>query len=86
MTMTPCNFFFKKPKGGDAKSSSKSKRSQGPVHITAGSEPVPIGEDEDDDLDQETFSVVSPEIEGCWGLQPRCLQCSCHTALSWSKH
>ncbi|EPY85566.1 chromodomain-helicase-DNA-binding protein 2 isoform 1 [Camelus ferus] len=51
-----------KPKGGDAKSSSKSKRSQGPVHITAGSEPVPIGEDEDDDLDQETFSVCKERM------------------------
>ncbi|PKU42821.1 chromodomain-helicase-dna-binding protein 2 [Limosa lapponica baueri] len=46
-----------KPKGGEAKSGSKGKRSQGPVHITAGSEPIPIGEDEDDDLDQETFSI-----------------------------
>lgn len=60
--MIPCNSFFKKPKGGDAKSSNKSKRSQGPVHITAGSEPVPIGEDEDDDLDQETFSIVSLKL------------------------
>lgn len=33
------------------------------MHITAGSEPVPIGEDEDDDLDQETFSIVSLETE-----------------------
>lgn len=56
--------LFEKVKGGDAKASSKSKRAQGPVHITAGSEPVPIGEDEDDDLDQETFSIVSLEIEG----------------------
>uniref|UniRef100_A0A8C4MNS2 Chromodomain helicase DNA binding protein 2 n=1 Tax=Equus asinus asinus TaxID=83772 RepID=A0A8C4MNS2_EQUAS len=66
---------------GDAKSSSKSKRSQGPVHITAGSEPVPIGEDEDDDLDQETFSIVSPEIEGHWCLQPRCLLDSRNTVI-----
>ncbi|XP_029806869.1 chromodomain-helicase-DNA-binding protein 2 isoform X5 [Suricata suricatta] len=51
-----------KPKGGEAKSSSKSKRSQGPVHITAGSEPVPIGEDEDDDLDQETFSICKERM------------------------
>uniref|UniRef100_A0A671KQL6 Chromodomain-helicase-DNA-binding protein 2-like n=1 Tax=Sinocyclocheilus anshuiensis TaxID=1608454 RepID=A0A671KQL6_9TELE len=34
----------------------KRKKAQGPVHITAGSEPVPIGE-EDDELDQETFSI-----------------------------
>ncbi|EPQ10012.1 Chromodomain-helicase-DNA-binding protein 2 [Myotis brandtii] len=51
-----------KPKSGDAKSSNKSKRSQGPVHITAGSEPVPIGEDEDDDLDQETFSICKERM------------------------
>lgn len=36
----------------------KGKKPQGPVHITAGSDPVPIGE-EDDELDQDTFSVVS---------------------------
>lgn len=36
----------------------KGKKPQGPVHITAGSDPVPIGED-DDELDQETFSIVS---------------------------
>ncbi|KAK1327863.1 hypothetical protein QTO34_012772 [Cnephaeus nilssonii] len=51
-----------KPKSGDAKSSNKAKRSQGPVHITAGSEPVPIGEDEDDDLDQETFSICKERM------------------------
>ncbi|OXB73901.1 UNVERIFIED_CONTAM: hypothetical protein H355_015254, partial [Colinus virginianus] len=50
-----------KPKG-EAKSGSKGKRSQGPVHITAGSEPVPIGEDEDDDLDQETFSICKERM------------------------
>lgn len=41
-----------------AKTGAKGKKPQGPVHITAGSEPVPIGE-EDDELDQETFSIVS---------------------------
>uniref|UniRef100_A0A671KPK4 Chromodomain-helicase-DNA-binding protein 2-like n=1 Tax=Sinocyclocheilus anshuiensis TaxID=1608454 RepID=A0A671KPK4_9TELE len=41
-----------------AKPGGKGKKAQGPVHITAGSEPVPIGE-EDDELDQETFSIVS---------------------------
>ncbi|PKK27720.1 chromodomain-helicase-DNA-binding protein 2 isoform X4 [Columba livia] len=51
-----------KPKGGEAKSGSKAKRSQGPVHITAGSEPIPIGEDEDDDLDQETFSICKERM------------------------
>ncbi|CAM9416474.1 unnamed protein product [Bubo scandiacus] len=49
-------------KGGEAKSGSKGKRSQGPVHITAGSEPIPIGEDEDDDLDQETFSICKERM------------------------
>lgn len=47
-------FFFirqaKAPKG---------RKTQGPVHITAGSEPVPIEGKEDDELDQETFSIVS---------------------------
>ncbi|KAJ3596439.1 hypothetical protein NHX12_002846 [Muraenolepis orangiensis] len=33
----------------------KGKKTQGPVHITAGADPVPIG-DEDDELDQDTFS------------------------------
>uniref|UniRef100_A0A8C8SP28 DNA helicase n=1 Tax=Pelusios castaneus TaxID=367368 RepID=A0A8C8SP28_9SAUR len=51
-----------KPKGTESKSGSKGKRSQGPVHITAGSEPIPIGEDEDDDLDQETFSVCKERM------------------------
>lgn len=36
----------------------KGKKTQGPVHITAGSEPVPIEGKEDDELDQETFSIV----------------------------
>ncbi|EMP35239.1 Chromodomain-helicase-DNA-binding protein 2 [Chelonia mydas] len=51
-----------KAKGSETKSGSKGKRSQGPVHITAGSEPIPIGEDEDDDLDQETFSVCKERM------------------------
>uniref|UniRef100_A0AAR2JW17 DNA helicase n=1 Tax=Pygocentrus nattereri TaxID=42514 RepID=A0AAR2JW17_PYGNA len=42
-----------------AKPAGKGKKAQGPVHITAGSEPVPIGEEDDDELDQETFSIVS---------------------------
>lgn len=37
----------------------KVKKTHGPVHITAGSEPIPIEGKEDDELDQETFSVVS---------------------------
>ncbi|KAM9062922.1 chromodomain-helicase-DNA-binding protein 2 isoform X1 [Sarcophilus harrisii] len=51
-----------KPKAGDAKAGNKSKRAQGPVHITAGSEPIPIGEDEDDELDQETFSICKERM------------------------
>lgn len=37
----------------------RGKKTQGPVHITAGSEPVPIEGKEDDELDQDTFSIVS---------------------------
>lgn len=37
----------------------KGKKTQGPVHITAGSDPIPIEGKEDDGLDQDTFSVVS---------------------------
>ncbi|KAM6119387.1 LOW QUALITY PROTEIN: chromodomain-helicase-DNA-binding protein 2 [Pterocles gutturalis] len=51
----------RRPKSSEAKSGSKGKRSQGPVHITAGSE-HPIGEDEDDDLDQETFSICKERM------------------------
>ena len=36
----------------------KGNKPQGPVHITAGNDPIPIGE-EDEELDQETFSIVS---------------------------
>ena len=32
---------------------------QGPVHIMAGAEPVPIAEEGEEDLDQKTFSIVS---------------------------
>ncbi|XP_051917070.1 chromodomain-helicase-DNA-binding protein 2 isoform X3 [Hippocampus zosterae] len=45
-----------KPKGA------KGKKSQGPVHITAGSEPVPIEGKEDDKLDQETFSICKERM------------------------
>uniref|UniRef100_A0A8C2CZE1 Chromodomain helicase DNA binding protein 2 n=1 Tax=Cyprinus carpio TaxID=7962 RepID=A0A8C2CZE1_CYPCA len=44
-----------------AKPGGKGKKTQGPVHITAGSEPVPIG-GEDDELDQETFSIVGERM------------------------
>uniref|UniRef100_A0A674E871 Chromodomain helicase DNA binding protein 2 n=1 Tax=Salmo trutta TaxID=8032 RepID=A0A674E871_SALTR len=37
------------------------RKPQGPVHITAGSDPVPIGED-DDELDQETFSICKERM------------------------
>lgn len=50
--LTPPSFVFQ-AKGA------KGKKTQGPVHITAGSEPVPIEGKEDDELDQETFSIVS---------------------------
>uniref|UniRef100_A0A670JBL3 Chromodomain helicase DNA binding protein 2 n=1 Tax=Podarcis muralis TaxID=64176 RepID=A0A670JBL3_PODMU len=55
-------FVFSQAKGSDAKSAGKGKRSQGPVHITAGSEPIPIGEEEEDDLDQETFSICKERM------------------------
>ncbi|KAM8972310.1 chromodomain-helicase-DNA-binding protein 2 [Pelodytes ibericus] len=51
-----------KPKRGEAKGAAKSRKNQGPVHITAGNEPVPIGEDEEDDLDQETFSICKERM------------------------
>ncbi|XP_063781800.1 chromodomain-helicase-DNA-binding protein 2 isoform X2 [Pseudophryne corroboree] len=51
-----------KPKRGEAKAGARSKKNQGPVHITAGSDPVPIGEEEDDDLDQETFSICKERM------------------------
>ncbi|XP_029430431.1 chromodomain-helicase-DNA-binding protein 2 isoform X2 [Rhinatrema bivittatum] len=51
-----------KTKRGDTKAGSKTKKSQGPVHITAGSEPIPIGEQEEDDLDQETFSICKERM------------------------
>uniref|UniRef100_A0A672GXP1 Uncharacterized protein n=1 Tax=Salarias fasciatus TaxID=181472 RepID=A0A672GXP1_SALFA len=38
------------------------KKPQGPVHITAGSEPVPIEGKEDDELDQETFSICKERM------------------------
>uniref|UniRef100_A0AAR2JC09 DNA helicase n=1 Tax=Pygocentrus nattereri TaxID=42514 RepID=A0AAR2JC09_PYGNA len=45
-----------------AKPAGKGKKAQGPVHITAGSEPVPIGEEDDDELDQETFSICKERM------------------------
>ncbi|XP_036417558.1 chromodomain-helicase-DNA-binding protein 2 isoform X2 [Colossoma macropomum] len=50
-----------KLKKDKAKPAGKGKKAQGPVHITAGSEPVPIGE-EDDELDQETFSICKERM------------------------
>uniref|UniRef100_A0A9J8C781 Chromodomain helicase DNA binding protein 2 n=1 Tax=Cyprinus carpio carpio TaxID=630221 RepID=A0A9J8C781_CYPCA len=50
-----------KSKKEKAKPGGKGKKAQGPVHITAGSEPVPIGE-EDDELDQETFSICKERM------------------------
>ncbi|CAF91272.1 unnamed protein product, partial [Tetraodon nigroviridis] len=40
----------------------RKKKSQGPVHVTAGSEPVPIERKEDDYLDQDTFSVCKEHM------------------------
>ncbi|XP_030648443.1 chromodomain-helicase-DNA-binding protein 2 [Chanos chanos] len=50
-----------KPRKEKTKPGAKGKKSQGPVHITAGSEPIPIGE-EDDELDQETFSICKERM------------------------
>lgn len=46
----------------DKSKAAKGKKTQGPVHITAGSEPVPIEGKEDDELDQETFSVCKERM------------------------
>ncbi|KAM9311923.1 chromodomain-helicase-DNA-binding protein 2 [Gastrophryne carolinensis] len=51
-----------KPKQGEGKTGGRSKKNQGPVHITAGNEPVPIGEEEEDELDQETFSICKERM------------------------
>ncbi|XP_062277598.1 chromodomain-helicase-DNA-binding protein 2 isoform X2 [Scomber scombrus] len=40
----------------------KGKKTQGPVHITAGSDPIPIEGKEDDELDQETFSICKERM------------------------
>ncbi|KAM4572469.1 chromodomain-helicase-DNA-binding protein 2 isoform 2-T2 [Odontesthes bonariensis] len=50
-----------KPRAEKAKAA-KGKKNQGPVHITAGSEPVPIEGKEDDELDQETFSICKERM------------------------
>uniref|UniRef100_A0A1A8PKJ5 Chromodomain helicase DNA binding protein 2 n=1 Tax=Nothobranchius pienaari TaxID=704102 RepID=A0A1A8PKJ5_9TELE len=50
-----------KPRKERAKGA-KGKRTQGPVHITAGSEPIPIEGKEDDELDQETFSICKERM------------------------
>uniref|UniRef100_A0A8C4EV90 Chromodomain helicase DNA binding protein 2 n=1 Tax=Dicentrarchus labrax TaxID=13489 RepID=A0A8C4EV90_DICLA len=52
----------KKEKDGDKEKKGKGKKTQGPVHITAGSEPVPIEGKEDDELDQETFSICKERM------------------------
>ncbi|XP_044135381.1 chromodomain-helicase-DNA-binding protein 2 isoform X3 [Bufo gargarizans] len=51
-----------KPKRAETKGGARSKKNQGPVHITAGNDPVPIGEEEEDDLDQETFSICKERM------------------------
>lgn len=50
-----------KPRKEKAKAA-KGKKTQGPVHITAGSDPVPIEGKEDDELDQETFSICKERM------------------------
>ncbi|XP_039215293.1 chromodomain-helicase-DNA-binding protein 2 isoform X3 [Crotalus tigris] len=52
------------PKGNEAKSGHKGKKTltQGPVHITAGSEPIPIDEEEEDDLDHATFTICKEQM------------------------
>ncbi|XP_010732610.3 chromodomain-helicase-DNA-binding protein 2 isoform X2 [Larimichthys crocea] len=50
-----------KPRKEKAKAP-KGKKTQGPVHITAGSDPVPIEGKEDDELDQETFSICKERM------------------------
>ncbi|XP_075998208.1 chromodomain-helicase-DNA-binding protein 2 isoform X2 [Genypterus blacodes] len=50
-----------KPRKEKAKGA-KGKKPQGPVHITAGSDPVPIEGKEDDELDQETFSICKERM------------------------
>uniref|UniRef100_A0AAX7VBV7 DNA helicase n=1 Tax=Astatotilapia calliptera TaxID=8154 RepID=A0AAX7VBV7_ASTCA len=49
-------------KTGEEAKGAKGKKTQGPVHITAGSEPIPIEEKEDDELDQETFSICKERM------------------------
>ncbi|XP_077119538.1 chromodomain-helicase-DNA-binding protein 2 isoform X2 [Ranitomeya variabilis] len=51
-----------KAKRADTKGGARSRKNQGPVHITAGNDPVPIGEEEEDDLDQETFSICKERM------------------------
>nr|XP_057932643.1 chromodomain-helicase-DNA-binding protein 2 isoform X1 [Doryrhamphus excisus] len=46
----------------DKAKAAKGRKTQGPVHITAGSEPVPIEGKEDDELDQETFSICKERM------------------------
>lgn len=48
----------------DAKDKVRKSVAKGPVHITAGNDPVPIGEEGEDELDQETFSIVSEQHGG----------------------
>lgn len=57
----------------------RGKKTQGPVHITAGSEPIPIEGKEDDELDQETFSIVSFSLCSCVKMKP--LKLNSHQAL-----
>ncbi|XP_032906021.1 chromodomain-helicase-DNA-binding protein 2 isoform X4 [Amblyraja radiata] len=46
----------------DAKDKLRKSVAKGPVHITAGNDPVPIGEEGEDELDQETFSICKERM------------------------
>lgn len=72
LTLNICFFLTLQAKGV------KKKKTQGPVHITAGSEPVPIEGKEDDELDQETFSIVSFFFHS----RLRRTRVSCHTSVT----
>uniref|UniRef100_A0A4W3I8Q9 Chromodomain helicase DNA binding protein 2 n=1 Tax=Callorhinchus milii TaxID=7868 RepID=A0A4W3I8Q9_CALMI len=57
--LTFCVFSQARSEGKDKSCKSVTK---GPVHITAGSDPVPIGEEGEDELDQETFGICKERM------------------------
>uniref|UniRef100_A0A4W3I8G9 Chromodomain helicase DNA binding protein 2 n=1 Tax=Callorhinchus milii TaxID=7868 RepID=A0A4W3I8G9_CALMI len=50
------------PARSEGKDKSCKSVTKGPVHITAGSDPVPIGEEGEDELDQETFGICKERM------------------------